>query len=177
MIFIGQPGTGNSHLSVALGMKACEADYSMRFTTIQDLAATLRASMADHITEACIQEFVEPDLVILDEPGFTQLDPMLAAAFYRIVASRSEQASTIITSNKSFESWAEMFPDAVIASAILDRLVHHAHLVPIVGGVLSDKEHHGKTERRWFHSVGGQASRPLTGPLRRVTLHDHRGVT
>lgn len=63
----------------------------------------------------------------------------------------------------------------MIASAILDRLVHHDHLVPIVGGVLPDKEHHGKTERRWFHSVGGQASRPLTGPLRRVTLHDHRG--
>ncbi len=69
VIFIGQPGTGKSHLSVALGMKACEADYSVRFTTIQDLAATLRASMADHTTDACIQEFVEPDLVILDELG------------------------------------------------------------------------------------------------------------
>ncbi len=133
VIFIGQLGTGKSHLSVALGMKACEADYSVRFTTIQDLAATLRASMADHTTEACIQEFVEPDLVILDELGFTPLDPLLADAFYRIVASRYEQSSTIITSNKTFESWAEVFPDSVIASAILDRLVHHAHLVPIVG--------------------------------------------
>lgn len=120
-------------MSVALGMKACEADYSVRFTTIQDLAATLRASLADHTTAACIQEFVEPDLVILDELGFTPLDPLLADAFYRIVASRYEQSATIVTSNKSFESWAEVFPDAVIASAILDRLVHHAHLVPIIG--------------------------------------------
>ena len=133
VIFIGQPGTGKSHLSVGLGMKACQADYSVRFTTIHDLAATLRASMADHTTEACIQQFVEPDLVILDELGFTPLDPLLADAFYRIVASRYEQSSTIITSNKSFESWAEVFPDSVIASAILDRLVHHAHLVPIIG--------------------------------------------
>jgi DNA replication protein DnaC len=133
IILIGQPGTGKTHLSVALGMRACEAGYHVRFTTIQDLAARLRASMADHTTEARITEFVEPDLVILDELGFTPLDPLLADAFYRIVASRYERASTIITSNKSFESWAEVFPDAVLASAVLDRLVHHAHLIPIVG--------------------------------------------
>ncbi|HKI84148.1 MAG TPA: IS21-like element helper ATPase IstB [Candidatus Krumholzibacteria bacterium] len=133
VIFVGQPGTGKSHLSVALAMKACEAGYRVRFTTVQDLAATLRASMADHTTEARIADFVEPDLIILDELGFTPLDRLLADAFYRIVASRYERASTLITSNKSFESWAEVFPDAVIASAVLDRLVHHAHLVPIVG--------------------------------------------
>jgi DNA replication protein DnaC len=133
VIFVGQPGTGKSHLSVALGMKACEAGYDVRFTTIQDLAATLRASMADQTTEERIAELTEPDLLILDELGFTPLDRMLADAFYRIIASRYEQASTIVTSNKSFESWAEVFPDPVIASAVLDRLVHHAHLVPIVG--------------------------------------------
>ena len=89
--------------------------------------------MADHTTEARIAELVEPDLLILDELGFTPLDVLLADAFYRIIASRYEQASTIVTSIKSFESWTEVFPDAVIASAVLDRLVHHAHLVPIVG--------------------------------------------
>lgn len=133
VIFVGQPGTGKSHLSVALGMKACEAGHSVRFTTIQDLAAKLRASLADGTSEQIITNFVEPDLIILDELGFTPLDRLLADAFYRIVASRYERASTIVTSNKSFESWAEVFPDAVIASAVLDRLVHHAHLVPIVG--------------------------------------------
>ena len=71
--------------------------------------------------------------MILDELGFTPLDRLLADAFYRIIASRYERASLIVTSNKSFESWAEVFPDAVIASAVLDRLIHHAHLVPIVG--------------------------------------------
>ena len=76
---------------------------------------------------------MEPDLVILDELGFTPLEPLLADAFYRIVASRYERASTIVTSNESFESWTDVFPDALIASAVLDRLVHHAHLIPIVG--------------------------------------------
>jgi len=132
-ILVGQPGTGKTHLAIALGMRACESGYSVRFTTIQDLAARLRAAMADHTVEERIAEFVEPDLVILDELGFTRLDALLADAFYRIVASRYERASTIVTSNKSFESWAEVFPDPVIASAVLDRLVHHAHLVAIVG--------------------------------------------
>lgn len=132
-ILVGQPGTGKTHLAIALGMKACELGYSVRFTTIQDLAAELRAAVADHTMEDRIAELVEPDLVILDELGFTPLDALLADAFYRIVASRYERASTLVTSNKSFESWGEMFPDPVIASAVLDRLVHHAHLVPIVG--------------------------------------------
>lgn len=132
-ILVGQPGTGKTHLAIALGMKACEVGYSVRFTTIQDLAATLRAAMADHTVEERIAEFIEPDLVILDELGFTPLDALLADAFYRIVASRYERASTIVTSNKSFESWAEVFPDPVIASAVLDRLVHHAHILAIVG--------------------------------------------
>lgn len=133
VILVGQPGTGKTHLAIALGMKACENGYRVRFTTIQDLAAALRGALADETVEQCVAEFVEPDLVILDELGFTPLDRVLADAFYRIIASRYERASIIITSNKSFESWAEVFPDAVIASAVLDRLVHHAHLVPIVG--------------------------------------------
>lgn len=138
--FVGQPGTGKTHLSIALGMKAIEHGHHVRFTTIQDLAAELRASMADDTTEDVIQDLLYPDLVILDELGFTPLDPMLADAFYRIVASRYERGSVIVTSNKSFESWGEVFPDPVIASAVLDRLVHHAHLIPIVGESFRMKE-------------------------------------
>ena len=133
VILVGQPGTGKTHLAIALGLKAIENEYRVRFTTIQDLAAELRASLADDSTEKLIRQLLEPDLLILDELGFTSLDPQVADAFYRIVASRYEQASLIITSNKSFESWGEILPDSAIASAILDRLVQHAYLVPIVG--------------------------------------------
>lgn len=133
VILVGQPGTGKTHLALGLGMKAIEKGYRVRFTTIQDLAASLRAALADESTEKRIAEFTEPDLVLLDELGFTPLDRLLADTFYRIIASRYERGSIVVTSNKSFESWAEVFPDATIASAVLDRLVHHAHLVPIVG--------------------------------------------
>lgn len=133
MILVGQPGSGKTHLWIALGIKACELGYDVRFTTVQGLAARLRGAHADHSFEETIQQYIEPDLVILDELGFTPLDRLLADAFYRIIASRYEQRSQIVMSNKSFESWAEVFPDPVIASAVLDRLVHHAHLVPIIG--------------------------------------------
>lgn len=141
VILVGQPGTGKTHLSIALGVKAVTRGYHVRFTTVQDLAAALRAAHADETVEDCIQRFIEPDLVILDELGFTPLDRLLADAFYRIIASRYERSSLVVTSNKSFESWAEVFPDAVIASAVLDRLVHHAHLVPIVGESYRMKDH------------------------------------
>lgn len=140
VILVGQPGTGKTHLAIALGMKACELGVRVRFSTIQDLAGMLRSALADGTLEDRIADFIEPDLVILDELGFTPLDRAMADAFYRIIASRYERASVIITSNKSFESWAEVFPDAVIASAVLDRLVHHAHLVPIVGESYRMKE-------------------------------------
>ncbi len=133
VIFVGQPGTGKTHLAIALGVRAIQEGYRVRFTTVQDLAAALRVAHADETVEDCIQLYLEPDLVILDELGFTPLDKLLADAFYRIIATRYERKSLIVTSNRSFESWGEVFPDAVIASAVLDRLVHHAHLVPIIG--------------------------------------------
>ena len=98
---VGQPGTGKSHLALALGMKAVQRGFSVRFTTMQDLAAELKASRADDSTEDVVRGLVEPDLVILDELGFTRLEPAVADAFFRVVASRYERGSVIVTSNTS----------------------------------------------------------------------------
>jgi DNA replication protein DnaC len=123
-----------------LDRRRIQRGYHVRFATIPDLAAGLRAAEADGTMEKLVAGLLEPDLVILDELGFTPLDPSLADAFYRIIASRYGRKSLIVTSNKSFESWAEVLPDAVIASAVLDRLVHHAHIVPIVGDSYRTKD-------------------------------------
>lgn len=98
---VGQPGTGKSHLALALGMKAAQRGFAVRFTTMQDLAAELKASRADDSTEDVVRGLVEPDLVILDELGFTRLEPAVADAFFRVVASRDERGSVIVTSNTS----------------------------------------------------------------------------
>ena len=145
-------------------MRAIELGYTVRFTTIQDLAATLRASMADHSTEQRIAEYIEPDLTILDELGFTELDRSLADAFYRIIASRYERKSIIVTSNKSFESWAEVFPDPVLASAVLDRLVHHAHLIPIVGDSYRTKDLKQKAKPKQSPTTEEAAREPSKAP-------------
>jgi DNA replication protein DnaC len=148
ILLVGQCGTGKSHLAVSLGMKAIEAGYKVRFITIPDLAALLRGALADQSVEAKTKELIEPDLLILDEFGFTPLDRVLADAFYRIIASRYERSSTIVTSNKSFENWADEFPDPVIAVAVIDRLIHHAHVVPIVGESYRMKDQKKRQKKR-----------------------------
>jgi hypothetical protein len=139
--------------------RACELRYRVRFTTSQELAATLRASVADERSEARIAELVEPDLLILDELGFTPLDRILADAFYRVVASRYEQSSAIVTSNKSFESRGEVFPDPVIATAVLDRLglsaLRERTLWPSAQDLTVDPQEAGPS---------GPSRRPFEGP-------------
>lgn len=132
VLFVGPPGVGKSHLATALGVKACMRGSSVLFATIQRLASQLSAAMADLSIEKLVEQYVSADLIILDELGFTPLNKVVADHIFRIVSERYERGAIIITSNKPFELWGEMF-DPILATAVLDRLVHHAHIIPITG--------------------------------------------
>ena len=133
ILFVGPPGVGKSHLAGALGVKACMRGYSVLFTTIQHLAGQLSAAIADLSIEKLIAQYVDADLVVLDELGFTPLNRIVADHVFRIVSERYERGAIILTSNKPFDLWGEMFADPILATAVLDRLVHHAHIIPITG--------------------------------------------
>lgn len=132
VIFLGPPGVGKTHLAVALAIKACRAGITIYFTTMADLIAKLKK---DHDTNSAGRgrSYYKSALVIVDEVGYTPVSREECNLFFRFISHRYEKASTIITSNKAFGDWAELFSDPVIVTAILDRLLHHSVVVNIKG--------------------------------------------
>jgi DNA replication protein DnaC len=134
VIFLGNVGLGKTHLATALGYAACLQGLSVRFTTavaaINDLAAAQRAKRL----KQALDGYRKPALLILDELGYLPIDKTGADALFQIISQRYEQGSTIVTSNRAYKHWAEIFNnDATLTSALLDRLLHHAETVLIEG--------------------------------------------
>lgn len=127
MIFLGLRGVGKTHLAVALGMKAAEAGYRVLFTTATDLVTTLAKAWAEHRFVERLKLLYQPKLLIIDEIGYLPLDKRDATCLFQLVSRRYERGSLILTSNKSYSDWSAIFAgDSVLASAILDRLLHHS---------------------------------------------------
>ena len=133
VIVLGPPGVGKTHLAIALGMKAVEAGYSVLFLTLESLMARLVKAFHENRLERSLQQLVYPKVLIVDEIGYLPLSQLEASLFFRLVARRYERASMIVTSNKSFLDWGETFNDPVIATAILDRLLHYSTTLNIKG--------------------------------------------
>jgi len=130
--FLGAPGVGKTHLAVSLALKACQAGISIYFTNMEDLIKKLRK---DHEAgrPGKGRGYYKSSLVIVDEVGYTPVNREECNLFFRFIANRYEKASTIITSNKAFSDWTELFHDPVIVTAILDRLLHHSTVINIRG--------------------------------------------
>lgn len=133
VLFLGPPGVGKTHLSVALAIKACQSGRTIYFTTMADLIYKLQADRETGRIGKSRRPYQWASLVVVDEVGYTPIDREECNLFYQFVAMRYEKASTIITSNKSFDEWSELFGDPVIVTAILDRLLHHSVVVNIKG--------------------------------------------
>ena len=131
--FIGPPGTGKTHLAIALGFKAIAQGYNVLFTTVNQMLEELYMSRADNSFNSKIKKYISPDLLILDELGLKKLTQSNVDDFYEIIARRYENGSIIITTNKVFDEWGRIFYDPVLATAILDRFIHHCHFVVIKG--------------------------------------------
>jgi len=133
ILFLGPPGIGKTHLSTGLGVRACESGYKVLFTTLNDMVSVLMASMADNSLPSKLRQYVQPSLLIVDEVGYLPVSKEGANFLFQVVAKRYETGSIILTSNKSFADWGEILGDSVIASAVLDRLLHHSTVFNIRG--------------------------------------------
>jgi len=143
--FIGLPGTGKTHLSIALGIKAIEQGYSVVFTTLSEMMEDLYISRADNSFRQKLKKYTSPDLLIIDEFGLKKLGQTNVDDLYEVVSKRYEASSTIITSNKQFDEWGSILFDPVLATAILDRYVHHCSFIIIEGDSYRMKEREGIT--------------------------------
>lgn len=133
VVLLGPPGVGKTHLAVALGVKAVEAGYSVLFLTLEQLMTRLTKALNENRLERSLQQLTYPKVLILDEIGYLPLSAIEASLFFRLVVRRYERASLIVTSNKSFLDWGEVFNDPVLATAILDRLLHASTTINIKG--------------------------------------------
>ena len=134
VIMIGTVGLGKTHLATALGYTACLAGKSVLFATAVDTINTLAAAQAASRLKAELKKYLAPSLLILDELGYLPIDKHGADLLFQVISQRYERGSTVITSNRAFKQWPEIFNnDSTLTSAILDRLLHHAETVVIEG--------------------------------------------
>jgi DNA replication protein DnaC len=140
IIFAGNPGTGKTHLAIGLGIKACNENYKVLFTTVPRLITKIKECRSEKTLKQLENQFEKYDLVICDEFGYISFDKEGAELLFSHLSLRAGIKSTIITTNLSFDRWNEIFGDTILTAAMVDRLTHKAHLINMNGKSYRTKE-------------------------------------
>jgi DNA replication protein DnaC len=133
VVFLGPPGTGKTHLSIGLGIRACQAGHRVAFATAAEWVDRLGEAHGKGRLHQELTRLGRIPLLVIDEVGYIPFEAEAANLFFQLVSARYERASVVVTSNKPFGRWGETFGDAIVAAAMIDRLVHHAEVVNLKG--------------------------------------------
>ncbi|MEY2349798.1 IS21-like element helper ATPase IstB [Lentilactobacillus buchneri] len=133
LIFIGNPGVGKTHLAISIGIEACKQGCRVLFINCHELLIRLRAAYEKGLLDRSLSRYSRYDLLIIDEIGYLPIGHQEANLLFQLVNARYEKHSTIITSNSDLSAWVDIFQNPTVIAAILDRLVHHVHVVKITG--------------------------------------------
>ncbi|MFF5092732.1 IS21-like element helper ATPase IstB [Streptomyces niveus] len=130
---LGPPGVGKTHIAIALAVAACRAGYSICFTSLDDMVRNLKAAETAGRLTSKLRSYLRPSVLVVDQVGYQPLERAEANLVFLVISKRYAKGSIILTSNKTFSEWGQVFGDEVLATAILDRLLHHCEVVPIKG--------------------------------------------